>query len=176
MTLGPMILLTGVTIHEDYFIMAGALIASNGFLDVLVWSSTMVFLAPKEIQKAGLEDFRFLRTDSVKYGNIVWVEGGKDGGNQGRRHSRSKQSGFLSLASFSTLNSKKSERLLPGQEPDRFSGRREASYLDESGIQIETSTSVVVEEAASSTLTGRAPRQAGPVDNITVPARAAQFF
>lgn len=76
MAIGPMILASGVSVKQGYFLWAGAMIASNGWLDVVLWSCTMIFLAPSDIKEAGLANFKFLRTPSVEYGNMVWVEAG----------------------------------------------------------------------------------------------------
>lgn len=80
MAIGPMILASGVSIKQGYFLWAGAMIASNGWLDVVLWSLTMIFLAPRDIKDAGLSGFALLRTPSVEYGNMVWVEAGPGGG------------------------------------------------------------------------------------------------
>lgn len=171
MALGPMILLAGVTINAEYFIWAGAMIASNGWLDVIIWSCTMVFLAPKEIEKAGLGDFRFLRTDSVKYGNIVWVEGG-----------RRDEHGGSSRGAFPTKSNGWSKRLIrmPSRAVDRSSSTStNAAIMDgEGGIQIETSTVVEVESRRHS-LFSNTPRSRGRVPDavaVSVPARVAHFF
>lgn len=64
-----------------YFCFAGAAIASNGFLDVILYASTrraIVFsgVAPPS-QDTGIETFAFMRTPpGRKFGNVVYVSGG----------------------------------------------------------------------------------------------------
>ncbi|KAI3390699.1 hypothetical protein diail_8810, partial [Diaporthe ilicicola] len=125
MAIGPMILESGVSVKQGYFLWAGAMIASNGWLDVVLWSLTMIFLAPKDIKQAGLSDFALLRTPSVEYGNMVWVEAGSSGGGN---KSSSRCGGMLAC-----ILGRKSAR-------DR---RRDDKRQD--GITTELVTSVVVE-------------------------------
>lgn len=174
MALGPMVLLAGVTIKAEYFVWAGAMIASNGWLDVIIWSCTMVFLAPKDIKKAGLEDFQFLRTDSVKYGNIVWVEGGRVGERGGP--SRGPEETCLAMPTKQAW----SERWM--KKPQRglvrsSSTRSEAAMMD-AGIQIETSTTVMVEsrDQRNSLASNTARSQGRMADTVSVPTRVAHFF
>ncbi|KAK3318685.1 G protein-coupled glucose receptor regulating Gpa2-domain-containing protein [Apodospora peruviana] len=62
-----------------YFCVAGALIGSNGWLDVLLWGLTrhnLLFNSDVDSEDTGLDTFTFMRTPPErKYGNIVWVEG-----------------------------------------------------------------------------------------------------
>lgn len=171
MALGPMVLMAGVTIKANYFLTAGALIASNGWLDVILWSCTMVFLAPKEIRKAGLADFQFLRTNSTKYGNMVWVEGGRDDGSEQRRG--------RSILSIPNIKIGRFERKWPQQEVNRNSGRQGShiAILDaEGGIQIETSTTVLVENRRDSKTSGQSRPHRRMSDIVSVPARVAHLF
>lgn len=174
MALGPMILMAGVTIKAEYFLWAGAMIASNGLLDVILWSCTMIFLAPKDIRNAGLQDFRFLRTSSVKYGNIVWVEGGQ-GRDAGRQ--RSDRPSWREMG----------RPLLRRSYSDLFTSRRGANYGHElastapqdggrTTIQIERSTTVVVEDNgdAKRNSLGVAARRVS--DIVSVPKRVAHLF
>lgn len=179
MALGPMILLAGVTIKSEYFVWAGAMIASNGWLDVIIWSCTMVFLAPKDIKKAGLEDFRFLRTDSVKYGNIVWVEGGRVEERERSGSGCGLEETCLSLPSFSPNTKVWSDRWArkPQRTLNRSSSRRTDTGMlmdPEGGIQIETSTMVMVENQRQSL--GPAFRSNRLGDTVSVPSRVAHFF
>ncbi|EPE10509.1 integral membrane protein [Ophiostoma piceae UAMH 11346] len=73
--------MAGRDVGLAYFCFAGAMIASAGWLDVALYSSTrrsIVFAgdAPPG-QDTGLETFTFMRTPAGrKYGNIVFVHGG----------------------------------------------------------------------------------------------------
>jgi hypothetical protein len=183
MAVGPMILASGVSIKQGYFLWAGAMIASNGWLDVALWSCTMIFLAPHEIKEAGLSSFAFLRTPSVEYGNMVWVEAGgvpRRGGAGGRR-------GGDGVASFLQPLARMLRRDGGGSGPrgddrrkgvgwESLGGTRTSSdkNLKLDGITTKTTTTVVVEEtkAAAGVVDGpitRAPAHppAGGDDGIT---------
>lgn len=130
----------------------------------------MVFLAPKDIKKAGLEEFRFMRTDSVKYGNIIWVEGGRDGG-----QARSRRT--MPCLPLPELKKTKS---------DKYESRREAKWDSdgvaaengdvETGIQIQTSTTVMVEKRRNSSLNVFGNPLRPVSDIVSVPARVAHRF
>mgnify|MGYP002620275370 FL=1 len=88
LALGRIATMAGIKVPISYFCTAGALITSNGWLDVLLWGLTrhrIVFGAEVDDPETGLESFTFMRTPvGRKYGNMIWVEGG--GGNaRGRR-------------------------------------------------------------------------------------------
>ncbi|KAJ4415064.1 hypothetical protein N0V82_007580 [Gnomoniopsis sp. IMI 355080] len=74
--------LAGADVPYWYFCMAGALITSNGWLDVLLWGTTrhtIVFGPIDNADALGLETFNFMRTPPERrYGNIVWVQGATD--------------------------------------------------------------------------------------------------
>lgn len=129
----------------------------------------MVFLAPKDIKKAGLEEFRFMRTDSVKYGNIIWVEGGKADG-RGRRR---KTTRCLPLHELKKI---KGEKNVNRSEDDPERGATSHGDPDTS-IQIQTSTTVMVENRRSSNGLGIFGNPLRPVsDIVSVPARVAHRF
>jgi hypothetical protein len=80
--------MAGAEVPVVYFCVAGALITSNGWLDVLLWGVTrhrLLFGADGvDKEDSGLDTFAFpfVRTPAGRrWGNIVWVEGG--GGNTG---------------------------------------------------------------------------------------------
>ena len=68
-----------------FYLAAGALIASNGFFDCLLFSITrrsLVFASTTDVATGdtGLETFTFARTPIGKpYGNAVWIQGGQRG-------------------------------------------------------------------------------------------------
>lgn len=172
MALGPMILMAGVTVKAEYFLWAGAMIASNGWLDVILWSCTMIFLAPKDIQNAGLQDFRFLRTSSVKYGNIVWVEGGQGrDAEQGRTLRPSWRLGrpLMRASQYTERTARRGSNW--GFELASTSSRDAGR-----AIQIERSTTVVVEDCGDSkrNSVGVAARRVS--DIVSVPKRVAHLF
>lgn len=164
MAIGPMILASGVKVKQGYFLWAGAMIASNGWLDVVLWSCTMIFLAPGDIKDAGLSGFAFLRTPSVEYGNMVWVEAGMGGGDRRARGGRTAEC-LQPLARMLGRESGKDRRRGVGWES---LGKSDNKRLN--GITTKTTTTVVVEE---SNLSGgvdgitRAPPHQGMDDGIT---------
>ncbi|KAH8774359.1 integral membrane protein, partial [Diaporthe sp. PMI_573] len=82
LAIGRIAAMTGVHVPLEYFCAAGALIVSNGWLDVLLWGTTrhtIVFGRLEDAGALGLDTFDFMRTPSDRrFGNFVWVEGGSD--------------------------------------------------------------------------------------------------
>lgn len=74
--------MTGVHVPLEVFCAAGALIVSNGWLDVLLWGTTrhtIVFGRLEDADALGLDTFDFMRTPSDRrFGNFVWVQGASD--------------------------------------------------------------------------------------------------
>lgn len=164
MAIGPMILASGVTVKQGYFLWAGAMIASNGWLDVVLWSCTMIFLAPGDIKDAGLSSFAFLRTPSVEYGNMVWVEAGLNGGGHKTRGAAAADC-LQPLTRMLRRETGKDRRRGVGWES---LGKSDIKKLD--GITTKTTTTVVVEEsnlAGTGDGIGRAPTYPGADDGIT---------
>ncbi|KXX83386.1 hypothetical protein MMYC01_200167 [Madurella mycetomatis] len=96
LALGRIATMAGVDVPISYFCTAGALITSNGWLDVLLWGVTrhsLLFSSDVGAEESGLDTFAFMRTPvGRRYGNLVWVEGGAgsgtgagSGGDEGRR-------------------------------------------------------------------------------------------
>lgn len=76
-----------MTMVEDYvgityFLVSGALIASNGWLDVLLFATTrrtIIFDRPVVSEDTGVDTFSFMRTPRTReYGNMIWVQGGAE--------------------------------------------------------------------------------------------------
>lgn len=165
MAIGPMILASGVSVKQGYFLWAGAMIASNGWLDVVLWSCTMIFLAPGDIKDAGLSSFAFLRTPSVEYGNMVWVEAGLSGGCNNRTRGGRAADCLQPLARMLGRESGSDRRRGVGWES---LGKSENKRLN--GITTKTTTTVVVEEsnlAGTGDGIGRGPMHSGADDGIT---------
>lgn len=82
--------MAGGTVPLGYFCAAGALITSNGWLDILLWGVTrrvLLFDSDVDAEAVGLETFTFMRTPPGReFGNLVWVEGtsrrDREGGQQ----------------------------------------------------------------------------------------------
>lgn len=128
--------MAGASVPLGYFCAAGALITSNGWLDVLLWGLTrrvLLFNSDVDAEEAGLETFAFMRTPPErKYGNMVWVQGasGRDeerqaqGSGQGQgQHSETRgddaKDGF---GWWGAVWRRRNGRLAKGQS--RESGRR----------------------------------------------------
>lgn len=96
LALGRVGSLAGANVPYWYFCMAGALITSNGWLDVLLWGTTrhtIVFGPIDNADALGLETFNFMRTPPERmYGNIVWVQGATDANRGGGRSGAARRS------------------------------------------------------------------------------------
>ncbi|KAK1987066.1 integral membrane protein [Colletotrichum cereale] len=79
LALGRVITMTGHQVSLEYFCLAGVMIASNGWLDVLLFSTTrhvIMFSASPDCEEIGLATFAFMRTPANRrFGNMVWVQG-----------------------------------------------------------------------------------------------------
>ena len=87
--------MAGNDVSLAYFCFAGSMIASAGWLDVLLYSitrRTIVFSEARPTQDTGIETFAFMRTPvGRKFGNLVVVSGGdgnKKGCHDGKRWKR----------------------------------------------------------------------------------------
>lgn len=82
LAIGRIAAMTGVHVPLEFFCAAGALIVSNGWLDVLLWGTTrhtIVFGRLEDADALGLDTFDFMRTPSDRrFGNFVWVQGASD--------------------------------------------------------------------------------------------------
>jgi len=137
--------MAGASVPLTYFCAAGALITSNGWLDVLLWGSTRRSLIFGDVdeQQLGLGTFAFMRTPpNRRYGNMIWVEGaGKPAMDEeetaggwwgrlvGRRRTRSQSDGM-----------KRGGR--SGSQESLHGGSRGDMGM---AIQLDTVTTVVVE-------------------------------
>jgi hypothetical protein len=81
--------MAGNNVSLAYFCFAGSMIACNGWLDVLLYSTTrrsIVFSSEAPSQDTGLETFAFMRTPPQRrFGNVVFVSGGQDPEGKTRR-------------------------------------------------------------------------------------------
>lgn len=81
---GRIATMAGAHVSTEYFCLAGALIASNGWLDVVLFSTTrdsILFKSSVDTEEDGIGTFAFMRTPhGRRYGNMVWVQGGLNDG------------------------------------------------------------------------------------------------
>lgn len=96
--IGRILTMANVPVPLEYFCFAGALIAFNGFFDVLLYSTTrntIIFSAAHQVgmSDTGVDTFRFLKTPSTRqYGNMIWIQGG----DRKRRSDEKRSTGFWS--------------------------------------------------------------------------------
>lgn len=113
---------------------SGALLASTGLLDTILWSSIILFIKKEDLANTGLDKFTFMRTPEGRtLGNIVFVQGGKN--NNESRHRRQswhskKEKGWWRLGDRQNEQASSSQERLPDMND---------------GIQMEVVTSVMIE-------------------------------
>jgi hypothetical protein len=76
--------MSGRTVNAELFCFAASMIASNGWLDVVLFSwtrSSIIFAPSPDSADTGLGTFAFMRTPQRRYGNMVWVQGASRGNN-----------------------------------------------------------------------------------------------
>jgi hypothetical protein len=59
-----------------YYCIAGLTLATNGFWNTILWSTTMLFSNSEDMRNTGLDQFASIRTPaSRRYGNMIWING-----------------------------------------------------------------------------------------------------
>ncbi|KAI1073619.1 G protein-coupled glucose receptor regulating Gpa2-domain-containing protein [Whalleya microplaca] len=156
--------------HKDvsiaYFCLAGSLIASNGWLDVILFSTTrhsIIFNASPDAEDTGLETFAFMRTPyGRRYGNMVWVQGGV----RGSRNEEAPREGARTKPFWERLGWISSNRWPRSGARGWVSGQNSVSQeslrgtrVADNGIQMDTVTTVVVELESDKKSRSREPSQ-----------------
>ncbi|KAI4599067.1 hypothetical protein KJ359_002484 [Pestalotiopsis sp. 9143b] len=137
LAISRMAAMTGTKAGWVFYGIAGAMIASHGWLNVLLWSTTIVFIGDHDIRETGLEKFAFLRTPERVYGNMVMVQGGNDADeNAARRWWPPRSPCIIAPSQHSRHGSEES--------------LRRSRSLDQSVIEVEIEAKVVVEDVKSS--------------------------
>ncbi|KAK1464263.1 integral membrane protein [Colletotrichum melonis] len=139
LALGRILSSGGIKLSAEYLIFAGCMITSNGWIDVLIFSSTrsgILFDAPVDEQNVGLDTFNFTPLGQ-QYGHRVWIEGGAS---KDDSHNR-KPSVFRRPSRRARLGSEASH---DRSESQTSLHDRDVSGLK--GIQMETVTRIFVEE------------------------------
>ncbi|KAI1370966.1 G protein-coupled glucose receptor regulating Gpa2-domain-containing protein [Hypoxylon crocopeplum] len=153
LALGRVVTMAGRDVSIAYFCLAGAMIASNGWLDVLLFSTTrhtIIFNGSLDSENTGLETFTFMRTPHWRqYGNMVWVQGGAQGnnGHDGRQRRR-RRGTFWGLGKIGQLVEwvrRDGRSKIGGQGSVSQESLRGITGTTETGIQMDTVTTVVVE-------------------------------
>lgn len=138
----------------EYMCFAGAMIASNGMFDCMLFGTTrnvIVFASKHEVDRSntGLETFNFMQTPRTRrYGNMVWVQGG---GNRSTVRAAAKESedrttgGWWSWQRLGGGGVDKPERALRGHRRAGSRSVSQESLRGPTAIQMDTVTTVVVE-------------------------------
>ncbi|KAI5859582.1 G protein-coupled glucose receptor regulating Gpa2-domain-containing protein [Durotheca rogersii] len=186
LALGRVVTMTGTNVSVEYFCLAGAMIASNGWLDVLLFSTTrhtIIFNASLDIENTGLETFAFMRTPHWRqYGNIVWVQGGDQPGNgEGERQRRRRRGGvwgkiekWVGWNGRAGRSKSGGSGWVGGQGGGSQESLRGITGTAETGIQMDTVTTVVVEIEQENAKTRSREPSAHSIDSTEkVPAHSA---
>lgn len=157
LALGRIGSMAGADIPMGYMCFAGAMIASNGMFDCMLFGTTrnvIVFASKHEVDRrdTGLNTFNFMQTPSTRrYGNMVWVQGA--GGNgAARRASKANEDktagGWWSwqrLGGGNKSDDDDTRRPSRTMRRPRQRGISQESLRGPGAIQMDTVTSVVVE-------------------------------
>ncbi|KAI1643227.1 G protein-coupled glucose receptor regulating Gpa2-domain-containing protein [Daldinia loculata] len=171
LALGRVVSMSGTEVSIAYFCLAGTMIASNGWLDVLLFSTTrhsIIFNAPLDSEDTGLETFTFMRTPHWRqYGNMVWVQGGAHTGNgEDGRQGRGRRRAVWGLGRLGELigwdgrdgrSKNGNSRWVGGPGSGSQESLRGITRAAEAGIQMDTVTTVVVEVEQDSKTRSREP-------------------
>lgn len=142
--------MSGRTVGVELFCFAGCMIASNGWLDVVLFSwtrSSIIFAPTPDSADTGLDTFAFMRTPhSRRYGNMIWVQGGSSGvgGGGGAAGDRQGRGGWWKIGGDrgDQKSRGKTSRWPDGPGSTSQESLRGAGINE---IQMDTVTSVVVE-------------------------------
>lgn len=64
----------GMKLSATWYCVTGALVASHGWVNVVLWATTIMFLPSDQLREVGLD--KFVRTPmDRRYGNMVWIQG-----------------------------------------------------------------------------------------------------
>ncbi|KAI0811949.1 hypothetical protein GGR55DRAFT_603411 [Xylaria sp. FL0064] len=121
-----------------YFCSAGALVASNGWLDVLLFTTTrrsIVFAHGDELanEDTGVNTFAFMKPNT--FGNTVWVRGGRE--EQARKPPTG---GWWRILGDPETQARKPSRM------GKTSSQVSLTPIEQNAIQMEVITTVVVED------------------------------
>ncbi|KAH6647041.1 hypothetical protein BKA67DRAFT_684555 [Truncatella angustata] len=76
LAIARLITISGGSPSATYYYIAGLTLATNGFWNTILWSTTIIYSTPEDMRNTGLDDFAFIRTPtSRRYGNMVWING-----------------------------------------------------------------------------------------------------
>ncbi|KAI1751753.1 hypothetical protein F4782DRAFT_540776 [Xylaria castorea] len=122
-----------------YFCFAGALAASNGWLDVLLFTTTrrsIVFGDDFGNEDTGVDTFAFMNSSPSTFGNTIWVRGG-------RQEQKHPSGGWWRILGDPEAQAREPSRF--GKSPSQTS----LTPMERNAIQMEIITTVVVEDDRS---------------------------
>lgn len=140
--------MSGREVSAELFCFAASMIASNGWLDVVLFSwtrSSIIFAPTPDSADTGLGTFAFMRTPHTRrFGNMVWVQGASGG----HDISNTQNGGWWRLGSERNDHKFKSRgHRWPGNASSISQESLRGPGIND--IQMDTVTSVVVEVDAS---------------------------
>lgn len=146
LAVGRVVTMAGTEPPLGYFCFAGALTASNGWLDVILFATTrrsIVFAHGDDIGKedTGVDTFAFMHWTPNTFGNTVWVRGGRN--DQSRKPPTG---GWWRILGDPELRSQGESRL--GKSLSQTS----LTQMERNAIQMEVVTTIVVEDDRSQSL------------------------
>ncbi|KXJ91957.1 hypothetical protein Micbo1qcDRAFT_162020 [Microdochium bolleyi] len=139
------LIMGGRELEAKYYFVSASILASQGFLNCLLWTVTIMVLSREDIESFGLD--RFMRTpDDRVFGNIVYIQGASRA-DKPREIVQPKRShrGFVRMASV--LGSETRRGRL--QRSSSQLSLRHHSAQPQGGIQLETITTIIVEDGKS---------------------------
>lgn len=137
--------MSGRAVSVELFCFAASMIASNGWLDVLLFSwtrSSIIFAPSLDSADTGIDTFAFMRTPHTRrFGNMVWVQGASRSNDTSNNI---QNGGWWRLGGERTDRKSKSRcHRWPGSEGSISQESLRGAGVN--GIQMDTVTSVVVE-------------------------------
>ncbi|KAI8633821.1 hypothetical protein F5Y19DRAFT_254025 [Xylariaceae sp. FL1651] len=128
----------------SYFCFAGALTASNGWLDVVLFATTrrsIVFAHGADLgnEDTGINTFAFMHPTPKTFGNTIWVRGG-----HGEEQRDQNTGGWWRI-----LGDPETQTRKPWKGLGKTLSQTSLTPLDRNAIQMEVVTSVVVEDERS---------------------------
>lgn len=177
---GRVAAMTGASPSLAYFCLSGAMIACNGWLDVLLYASTrrsILFSDAPPSQDTGIETFAFMRTEARRFGNVVFVSGGANTGRPSEElndanHLRGKKK-LGSLGKLTRLRSEggQSQVSLRGVDQSANGSVNSGAAGNGMAIQMETVTSVVVEVENGGSRSGSGRKGSLASDEVSFSSR-----
>ncbi|KAI1112167.1 hypothetical protein F5Y14DRAFT_422866 [Nemania sp. NC0429] len=146
LAVGRVVTMAGKEPPLGYFCFAGALTASNGWLDVILFATTrrsIVFAHGDDIGKedTGVDTFAFMQWTPNTFGNTVWVRGGRN-----EQSRKPPTGGWWRILGDPEYRPQEDSRL--GKSLSQTS----LTPMERNAIQMEVVTTIVVEDDRSRSL------------------------